>query len=54
MSTNNENLAMQRIAKLVDESSFMEIGSLVTARSTDFNLSAAKAPSDGVITGHGL
>ena len=45
---------MQRIAKLVDENSFMEIGSLVTARSTDFNLTAAKAPSDGVIIGHGL
>ena len=46
------NVAMQRIAKLVDENSFMEIGSLVTARSTDFNLTAAKAPSDGVIIGH--
>lgn len=54
MSSNNENLAMQRITGLVDENSFMEIGSLVTARSTDFNLSAQKAPSDGVITGHGL
>ncbi|MBR3810712.1 MAG: carboxyl transferase [Agathobacter sp.] len=54
MSTNNASLAMQRIAKLVDENSFMEIGSLVTARSTDFNLTAAKTPSDGVITGHGL
>lgn len=54
MSSNNENLAMQRIAKLVDENSFMEIGSLVTARSTDFNLTAAKTPSDGVIIGHGL
>lgn len=54
MSTNNASLAMQRIAKLVDENSFMEIGSLVTARSTDFNLSAQKAPSDGVIIGHGL
>ena len=32
MSSNNENLAIQRIAKLVDENSFMEIGSLVTAR----------------------
>ena len=29
---------MQRITKLVDENSFMEIGSLVTARNTDFNL----------------
>ena len=49
MSSNNENLAIQRIAKLVDENSFMEIGSLVTARSTDFNLTAAKTPSDGVV-----
>ena len=54
MSTNNASLAMQRISKLVDENSFLEIGSLVTARSTDFNLSGAKTPSDGVITGHGL
>ena len=54
MSSNNGSLAMQRIAKLVDENSFMEIGSLVTARSTDFNLDAAKTPSDGVIIGHGL
>ena len=54
MSTNSASLAMQRIAKLVDENSFMEIGSLVTARSTDFNLAATKTPSDGVITGHGL
>lgn len=54
MSTINPSLAMQRITKLVDENSFMEIGSLVTARSTDFNLAGAKTPSDGVITGHGL
>jgi acetyl-CoA carboxylase carboxyltransferase component len=54
MNSNNASLAMQRIAKLVDENSFMEIGSLVTARSTDFNLTAKKAPSDGVIIGHGL
>ena len=39
--SNNPSLAMQRISKLVDENSFMEIGSLVTARSTDFNLSSA-------------
>ncbi len=54
MSSNNASLAIQRIAKLVDENSFMETGSLVTARSTDFNLTAKKEPSDGVITGHGL
>lgn len=45
---------MQRITRLVDENSFMEIGSLVTARSTDFNLASTDTPSDGVITGHGL
>ena len=54
MSTNNASLAMQRIAKLVDENSFMEIGSLITARNTDFNLSEKKSASDGVITGYGL
>lgn len=54
MSNGNDNSAVQRIAKLVDENSFMEIGSLVTARSTDFNLAQTDTPSDGVITGHGL
>lgn len=54
MSNGNDNSAMQRIAKLVDENSFMEIGALVTARSTDFNLAGTDTPSDGVITGHGL
>ncbi|MDD6037941.1 MAG: carboxyl transferase domain-containing protein [bacterium] len=54
MSNGNDNLAMQRIAKLVDENSFMEIGSLVTARSTDFDLTSTDTPSDGVVTGHGL
>lgn len=54
MSSSNNSLAMQRIVKLLDENSFMEIGSLVTARSTDFNLSNADTPSDGVIIGHGL
>ena len=54
MSNGKDNSAMTRIAKLVDENSFMEIGSLVTARSTDFNLAKTDTPSDGVITGHGL
>ena len=49
MSNKKDNSAMQRIAKLVDENSFMEIGSLVTARSTDFNLAQTDTPSDGVI-----
>ena len=50
MSSSNDSLAMQRITKLVDENSFMEIGSLVTARNTDFNLADTDTPSDGVIT----
>lgn len=54
MSSNNASPAIRRIVRLVDENSFMETGSLVTARSTDFNLSAQKEPSDGVVTGHGL
>lgn len=54
MSSTSNSLAVQRLAKLLDENSFMEIGSLVTARSTDFNLSATDTPSDGVVTGHGL
>lgn len=54
MSSTKNSLAMQRIAKLLDENSFVELGSLVTARSTDFNLTAEETPSDGVIIGHGL
>ncbi len=54
MSNGNDNQAMQRIAGLLDENSFMEIGSMITARSTDFNLAQTDTPSDGVITGHGL
>lgn len=54
MGSYKDSLAMQRISRLVDEKSFIEIGSLVTARNTDFNLTSEKTPSDGVITGHGL
>ncbi len=48
-----QNAAGRRIASLLDANSFVEIGAQVTARSTDFNLDAMKAPSDGVITGYG-
>ncbi|MBQ4177585.1 MAG: carboxyl transferase [Lachnospiraceae bacterium] len=54
MSNTAQSKAADRIAALLDDNSFVEIGSLVTARSTDFNLSDEKAPSDGVITGYGL
>lgn len=46
--------AMNRLCGLFDENSFVEMASLVTARSTDFNLEPAQTPSDGVVTGHGL
>ena len=46
--------ASGRIAALLDENSFVEIGAKVTARSTDFNLKQAKTPSDGVVTGYGV
>ena len=49
-----ENSAGRRIAALLDEGSFVEIGSAVTARSTDFNMQEKAAPSDGVITGYGV
>ncbi len=53
MSTTS-TLASNRIQSLLDESSFVEIGALVTARSTDFNLKQNETPSDGVVTGYGV
>ena len=52
MSTTSQ--ARQRIASLLDDNSFVEIGAKVTARSTDFNLKLAETPSDGVVTGYGV
>lgn len=49
-----ENSASRRIATLLDEGSFVEIGGAVTARNTDFNLQEKETPSDGVITGYGV
>lgn len=52
MSTTSQ--ASQRITALLDENSFVEIGAMVTARSTDFNLKQTETPSDGVVTGYGV
>ena len=49
----NSSLAGKRIAGLLDENSFVEIGSSVTARSTDFNMEPKEAVADGVVTGYG-
>ena len=45
--------AAVRIASLLDENSFAEIGALVTARSTDFSTDPKLLASDGCITGYG-
>lgn len=45
--------AGMRIAGLLDEGSFIEIGSYVTARNTDFNMPKQDTPADGVLTGYG-
>ena len=52
MSTTSK--ASQRIASLLDDNSFVEIGGLVTARATDFNMKPNETPSDGCVTGYGV
>lgn len=54
MSNLAEKSAKSRINALVDESSFVEIGGLVNARSTDFNMQSIDTPADGVVTGYGV
>jgi acetyl-CoA carboxylase carboxyltransferase component len=54
MSNATQSLAGTRITSLLDANSFVEIGQSVTARTTDFNMTEKKAPSDGVITGYGV
>lgn len=46
--------ARERIEALVDANSFVEIGAMVTKRSTDFNMQEKTVPADGVITGYGV
>jgi acetyl-CoA carboxylase carboxyltransferase component len=54
MSNLAKESAMARIKALLDENSFVELGGLVTARNTDFNLQSKASESDGVITGYGV
>lgn len=53
MSNQTQGSARDRIAAILDENSFVEIGALVKARNTDFNMSEKATPADGVITGYG-
>ena len=54
MSSTAESSARDRIISLLDESSFVEIGAMITKRNTDFNLLEKETPADGVITGYGV
>lgn len=53
-NTTATNPASERIAALLDEGSFVEIGGAVTARTTDFNMQTKETPADGVVTGYGV
>ena len=54
MSNEAKLSARERIEALVDANSFVEIGALITKRSTDFNMQEKSVPGDGVVTGYGL
>lgn len=54
MSNTTGNPAGTRVASLLDSGSFVEIGSAITARATDFNMRTNETPADGVITGYGM
>ena len=53
MNKNTQLSARERIAALFDEQSFVEIGAMIQARNTDFNMADQKTPADGVVTGYG-
>jgi len=54
MNNQTQGPARSRINAILDDNSFVEIGALVKARSTDFNLQEKETPTDGVITGYGV
>lgn len=54
MSMTTNESARQRVDSLLDDNSFVEVGALVKARNTDFNMTAKDTTSDGVITGYGV
>lgn len=53
MNTGTQLSARNRIEVLLDDHSFVEIGAMVHARNTDFNMAEQKTPADGVLTGYG-
>ncbi|TBN03015.1 acyl-CoA carboxylase subunit beta [Hyunsoonleella flava] len=51
--SNKKLTARERVAYLLDEGSFEEIGALVTHRTTDFGMEDQIIYGDGVVTGYG-
>lgn len=45
--------ARERLAKLFDENTFVEIDAFVETRAIDFGMQKKKVPGDGVVTGYG-
>ncbi|XVX22180.1 acyl-CoA carboxylase subunit beta [Actinomycetota bacterium] len=45
--------ARERLAILLDEASFQELGALATHQTTEFGMEKHKVPGDGIITGFG-
>ena len=43
MSNSAQTLSGKRIESLLDDNSFVEVGSYVTARNTDFNMTADRS-----------
>ena len=52
MSNSAQTSASSRIAALLDENSFVEVGAYIAARNTDFNMTEQETPADGVVTGY--
>ena len=45
--------ARERVEKLLDPNTFIELDAFVVHRCTDFNMESKKVPGDGVVTGYG-
>ncbi|MEV4383796.1 acyl-CoA carboxylase subunit beta [Streptosporangium sp. NPDC049644] len=45
--------ARERVERLLDPGSFVELGALAVHRSTSFGMERSRVPGDGVVTGHG-
>jgi acetyl-CoA carboxylase carboxyltransferase component len=45
--------ARERLDKLFDPATFVELDMLIEHRSTNFNMAETKTPCDGIITGYG-